>query len=84
MPDHIAGIEGETITLTCDSDIAPLWSKEEGRINPNFGSFQNTLLLYEVREEDSGVYTCYGTKPNGEEFDASALVLIGGMTSTIT
>ncbi len=76
-PQHSVALEGEVVTLTCKSHTDPQWSKEEGRINSH-SVFQNSLLLYEVTEEDSGRYICYGTYPSGELFDESATVLVGG------
>jgi len=35
--------------------------------------------MFDVKDEDSGTYFCYGTWPDGKEFDASTTVLVGGV-----
>ena len=38
----------------------------------------NSLVLYNVTENESGDYKCHGTFYNKTDFNASAVILVGG------
>ena len=70
---------GKVLFLTCDTITAPQWRKKDGQIKPQILLDHNTLLVINMREEDGGLYICQGTSKDRREFNASAVVLVGGM-----
>ena len=72
--------EGSVATFTCLSKSIPKWSRADGMI---LGALHdivlNTLILYNVVEEDSGIYICEETQEEEENNVVSwSLLLVGG------
>jgi len=71
-------VRGKNVTLKCHSKSPPRWTKYQGPVKSDALLHDNILFLYNMREEDRGVYICEGTADDGTEFRASAVVLVGG------
>jgi len=70
--------EGSSATFHCSSLTQPNWSKE-GYPVKNATFILNLLLLTQVKETDSGEYTCEGTlNKKGKNFTKVSTLLVGG------
>ena len=57
--------------------MKPRFTKNGGKIIKNL-QIDNSLVFNKVRKEDSGSYTCHGTKSDGK-FSVTSKLYVGGM-----
>ena len=75
-PDYQIANEGSTVNMTCFSVKNPTWYKDEKVLKSWY--LMKTIILHNVREEDSGVYLCKGTNRFHRTFTAVSELWIGG------
>ena len=72
---------GSNTSITCVSTTWPRWMKH-GKfiVYPTviFMPYHYSLIIPNVTEDDSGIYTCIGKKPTGFIFERSATLYVGG------
>ena len=75
-PDYQIANEGSTVSMTCLSVTTPTWYKDERTLK--YWYLMKTIVLHNVKEEDSGEYHCKGTNWFRRTFTAEAELWIGG------
>ena len=71
---------GHPVSIMCYSNSLVIWSKN-GRILPqdiNRSSLKNVYRISKVTEADTGMYECTGTHQNGDQFEVSSELFVGG------
>ena len=73
-PNHQVVLEGTTAYIACNSSTKPVWMRNEtilvGKV------FFDSIILVNVHEEDSGIYSCHGTYFNGIPFISTSELLV--------
>jgi len=78
-PAHKAAYTGSTVTLKCPGEGPVNWVRLRGNDSLLHRVMVPALLkLDRVKEEDSGVYICWGKDGDGVPFQASSVLKIGG------
>ena len=81
-PSHQAVYEGSNVFIICNSSKKTTWTKNKKKIRNRHSVVNNTIfMLYNVLEEDSGIYTCHGTFSKAKKknsFKANSELLVGG------
>ena len=71
---------GGIIYITCLSSTPPIWYKNGKRVKSD-SPLKYALVIYSVKEEHNGHYTCHGTiksQSNVTTFTAQSEALVGG------
>ncbi len=69
---------GSVIAIKCFSKYIPKWTRKDGMMQEE-AIYSRSLILMNVQEKDSGIYMCYGSLINDENFYALSELLVGGM-----
>lgn len=77
-PAHITVYEGESVEIICYTSTYSRWTYKYGDIHSDYLIHSNSIILKNLREKDSGVYVCSGTRSSRQTFDVHSEVLIGG------
>ena len=76
-PDTITVKPGDTAELSCVSsnpNINLNWNKYQDRLPYNAQDNNGQLTLYQITENDAGVYICTGQDENGNTLTAQAQI----------
>ena len=73
-PAFQTAFTGKIVFIHCYSKIVPLWDKD-GR---KYIGYNSTLVLYSVKNEDTGMYYCYGVDSQGIAFIAVSRLIVAG------
>jgi len=66
------------VVLKCQSRTPVKWLKNDNKVLKKHIIFKNSLMIHKVVTEDSGLYSCLGTRINNEvEFRDNAKLLVG-------
>ena len=74
-PESQLAYEGSIVYITCFSLFSPMWSRNGKTID---SAKSQLLILHDVTEEDTGVYTCDGVRSGREKFTAASVLYVGG------
>jgi len=83
-PEYQVASIGSNITINCESVTPVKWKK--GDFFLQTVNIFNSLIIAEVTDDDSGLYTCYGRKSSIIEqvpFAAYAMVKVAGKIHNI-
>ena len=82
LPAYQLAYEGDNLFIRCFSETEPTWTKD-GKILQLF-SVLGSLALSNVKQKDSGIYTCNGSlSTSGDSmFTATYTLLVGGKIIT--
>ena len=73
-PSIYAAYKGNDVVITCMSHTKAKWTKEGKKLS----SLRNsTLIIYDVKNKDSGIYICQGSHENGTKFQGHSELLVG-------
>ena len=73
-PAFQTAFTGETVDIRCYSEIVPWWDKDDTK---DMG-YTTMLELYSVKDDDSGLYNCYGIDSRGIPFKAVSRLIVAG------
>ena len=71
-PEFQTAFTGEIVCIRCYSEIVPRWDKDD-RIGIGY---TNMLELYHVKDDDTGLYYCYGIDSQGKRFTAVSRLIV--------
>ena len=73
-PEFQTAFTGETVNIRCFSKTVPRWDKDD-RIGIGY---TNMLELYSVKDDDTGLYYCYGIGSKRKRFTAVSRLIVAG------
>ena len=77
-PKVRAAFEGERVFILCMSSTTPKWTKSRVQMEEHIIVEDNTIVIENVVEKDTGTYVCEGKLENGMLFNSSSEILVGG------
>ena len=73
-PAFQTAFTGEIVEILCYSKIIPRWDKD-GR---KYLGYTTKLVLYSVKDNDTGMYYCYGIDSQRKPFKAVSRLIVAG------
>lgn len=75
--------QGDNVEITCFSSFKPTWKKDGNRLPKRIKRSTNCIHINDTYEVDNGIYTCYGTYPDGSGFVEKSTLFVGGIIFSI-
>ena len=77
-PVSQAAYKKKSARINCFSHSKTHWTKDGLLLGPNAITIQSTLVVNDLKFEDSGVYMCHGSHADGKTFEVSSELYVGG------
>jgi len=78
-PRHVATYVGSNLEIICNDLSNTHWIKDGENITRALVEYTDAkFTMYNLNENDSGIYTCNGTTASNEHASENSEVLVGG------